>query len=170
MIVVPSWIWPLQRAYRNRDRASRCLREPVGCVDSSLRYRSTSGNDHSGTRTRCVSADLLPSASTRRTASCTQARSATEVRSTSPTRVTLSGVMDMPESFRLRRSVERTLVRGHGEWNGDDLARPPRLTFPPMRPDLQHGSRATRPLWLGASWRGIDVGSKMLTRTRGLLR
>jgi hypothetical protein len=30
-------IQPLHNAYRNRDLASRCLSEPVGCEDSSLR-------------------------------------------------------------------------------------------------------------------------------------
>ena len=35
--VVPSTIWPLTSAYRNSERASRCLRLPVGCTDSSLR-------------------------------------------------------------------------------------------------------------------------------------
>jgi hypothetical protein len=37
MIVVPSQIQPLTSAYRNSERASRCLSEPVGCTDSSLR-------------------------------------------------------------------------------------------------------------------------------------
>jgi hypothetical protein len=37
MTGVSSTIQPLQSAYRNRDRASRCFSEPVGWVDSSLR-------------------------------------------------------------------------------------------------------------------------------------
>jgi hypothetical protein len=36
-IGVPSRIQPLQSAYRNRERASRCLSEPVGCTDSSFK-------------------------------------------------------------------------------------------------------------------------------------
>jgi hypothetical protein len=39
--VVPSSIHPLHSAYRNKDRASRCLRLPVMCVVSSLRYIAT---------------------------------------------------------------------------------------------------------------------------------
>ncbi|SKX55046.1 Uncharacterised protein [Mycobacteroides abscessus subsp. abscessus] len=35
--VVPSVIHPLQIAYRNSERASRCFSEPVGCVLSSFR-------------------------------------------------------------------------------------------------------------------------------------
>jgi hypothetical protein len=35
--VVVGPIHPLQSAYRNSDRASRCFSEPVGWVDSSLR-------------------------------------------------------------------------------------------------------------------------------------
>ncbi len=33
----PGRIQPLHRPYRNRERASRCLRLPVGWVDSSFR-------------------------------------------------------------------------------------------------------------------------------------
>src|SRR6185437_6850674 len=57
--VVPSPIFPLHKAYRNSERASRCLSEPVGCVDSSFRYRSMPGKDGSGKCTRCVSAERL---------------------------------------------------------------------------------------------------------------
>lgn len=42
MIVVPSPIQPLHNPYRNRERASRCLRLPVMWVDSSLRYNCAS--------------------------------------------------------------------------------------------------------------------------------
>ena len=35
--VLPSVIWPEHSPYRNSERASRCLRLPVGWVDSSLR-------------------------------------------------------------------------------------------------------------------------------------
>jgi len=35
--VVSGPIHPLHSAYKNSDRASRCLSDPVGCVDSSLR-------------------------------------------------------------------------------------------------------------------------------------
>ena len=35
--VVPSRSEPLQSAWRKSERASRCFRLPVGCVDSSLR-------------------------------------------------------------------------------------------------------------------------------------
>ena len=35
--VVRGPIQPLHSAYRKSDRASRCLSEPVGCDDSSLR-------------------------------------------------------------------------------------------------------------------------------------
>ena len=37
MIVVSGPIQPLTSAYMNSERASRCLRLPVGWVDSSLR-------------------------------------------------------------------------------------------------------------------------------------
>ena len=37
MTVVRSVSQPLHNAYRNSDRASRCLSEPVTCVLSSLR-------------------------------------------------------------------------------------------------------------------------------------
>ena len=46
--VLPSVIWPLQSPYRKSDRASRCLRLPVGCVDSSLRYSCTPHSGGSG--------------------------------------------------------------------------------------------------------------------------
>ena len=42
MTVVFSSIQPLHSAYRNSDRASRCLRLPVMWVVSSLRYSCTS--------------------------------------------------------------------------------------------------------------------------------
>ena len=83
--VVPSVISPLHSAYRNSERARRCFSEPVGWVDSSFRYRSTSGNAGSGNATRWVSAERFASASTRRTASSIQARAARDVRSTSST-------------------------------------------------------------------------------------
>ena len=35
--VVPSPIQPLHNPYRNSERARRCLSDPVGWVDSSLR-------------------------------------------------------------------------------------------------------------------------------------
>ena len=41
MIVVSSPIQPLHSAYRNSDRASRCLRLPVMWVVSSFRYSWT---------------------------------------------------------------------------------------------------------------------------------
>src|SRR6516165_10004069 len=155
MIVVPSWIWPLQRAYRNRDRASRCLREPVGCVDSSLRYRSMSGNAPSGTRTRCVSADLLPSASTRRTASCTQARPATEVRSTSPAQATLSGVTDML-NYPFGWSVD-----------GQGPARAVTETTPkPMARDQLQPAPDLRPMEEAAQILGIARGSAQVVIRR----
>src|SRR5690348_3705395 len=71
--VVPSCSQPLHSAYRNSERASRCLRLPVGCVDSSFKYRSMpcTANAGSGSGTRCVSALRQKSASMRRTASCT---------------------------------------------------------------------------------------------------
>lgn len=37
MTGAPGRTQPLQRPYRKRERASRCLRLPVGWVDSSLR-------------------------------------------------------------------------------------------------------------------------------------
>ena len=40
--VVPSPIHPLHSAYRNSERASRCLRLPVMWVVSSLRYSAMS--------------------------------------------------------------------------------------------------------------------------------
>ena len=46
MTVVFSSIQPLHSAYRNSDRASRCLRLPVMCVVSSLRYSCTSTPSH----------------------------------------------------------------------------------------------------------------------------
>jgi hypothetical protein len=81
--VVPSRIQPLHSAYRNRDLARRCLSEPVGCTDSSLRYRSTPVISGIGNTCRCVSALRLASASTIRIASDTQARSLSSRRSTS---------------------------------------------------------------------------------------
>lgn len=36
-IVVCGPIQPLHRPYRKSERASRCLSDPVGCTDSSLR-------------------------------------------------------------------------------------------------------------------------------------
>src|SRR5581483_3390821 len=63
------------RPYRNSDRASRCFSDPVGWVDSSFRYTSTSARPGRSSAIRCVSAERLLSASTRRTASCTQLRS-----------------------------------------------------------------------------------------------
>ena len=44
--VVPSPIQPLHSAYRNNERASRCLRLPVMCVVSSLRYSAMSASAH----------------------------------------------------------------------------------------------------------------------------
>ena len=44
MTVVVGHSQPLHREYRNSDRPSRCLSEPVTCVLSSLRYRSTPGS------------------------------------------------------------------------------------------------------------------------------
>jgi hypothetical protein len=43
--VVSSVIQPLHSAYRKSERARRCLRLPVMCVLSSLRYSSTSTSD-----------------------------------------------------------------------------------------------------------------------------
>ena len=68
MIVVSGPMVPLQSPNRNSDRASRCLRLPVGWTDSSLRYRSRFHDVGSGKTSRCVSADRLWSASTMRIA------------------------------------------------------------------------------------------------------
>ena len=46
MTVVVSPIHPLHNAYRNSERANRCLRLPVMWVDSSLRYSATSTPSH----------------------------------------------------------------------------------------------------------------------------
>ena len=73
-IVVPAVIQPLHRPYRKSERASRCLSDPVGCTDSSFRYRSMPHSSGSGKACRCVSADRLASASMRRTASFAHAR------------------------------------------------------------------------------------------------
>jgi hypothetical protein len=58
--VVPSSIHPLHSAYRNYERASRCLRLPVMWIVSSLRYSSISTfvpqADGSGYRSKWVSA------------------------------------------------------------------------------------------------------------------
>ena len=75
-MVVSSRIQPLQRPYRKSERASRCLSEPVGCTDSSFRYRSTPQSSGSGNEWRCVSAERFASASMRRTASSAHARGA----------------------------------------------------------------------------------------------
>ena len=53
----------------------------MGWTDSSLRYRSTPQLPGSGKTCRCVSAERLASASTRRMASSTQLRAAAELRS-----------------------------------------------------------------------------------------
>src|SRR3569833_217683 len=78
MTVVFSPIQPLHSAYRNNDRASRCLRLPVMWVDSSLRYSWTSHPSHhaagNGYRSRCVSALRRASASINRTALSTHER------------------------------------------------------------------------------------------------
>ena len=73
--VVRGPIQPLQSAYRKSERASRCLSEPVGCDDSSLRYRSMPHCGGSGNGSRWVSAERFASASTAVIASVTQARS-----------------------------------------------------------------------------------------------
>ena len=63
MIVVPSRIQPLHSPYRNSDRASRCLRLPVGWVDSSLKYRWMFGTAGIASGIRWVSDERLKSAS-----------------------------------------------------------------------------------------------------------
>src|SRR5690606_33626390 len=63
--VVPSWMRPLTRPYSSSERARRCLSEPVGCTDSSLRYRSMPQLAGRGKVCRCVSALRLASASSR---------------------------------------------------------------------------------------------------------
>src|SRR5699024_12280799 len=55
----PGRIHPLHRAWRNRERASRCLSDPGGWLDSSLRSRSTPGSLGSGTCSIWVSEVLL---------------------------------------------------------------------------------------------------------------
>src|SRR5262245_17542039 len=81
--VVSLSIQPLHSAYRNSDLASRCFSEPVGCTDSSLRYRSTQADGGIGKTCRWVSALRFASASTLRIASATQARAAASDRSVS---------------------------------------------------------------------------------------
>ncbi len=81
--VVPSRIQPLHNAYKNSDRASRCLSEPVGCTDSSFRYSSTPVTSGIGNTCRWVSALRFASASTIRIASATHARALSSRRSTS---------------------------------------------------------------------------------------
>ena len=70
----PGRIQPLHSPYRNSERARRCFKLPVGCVDSSFRYRSTPQCSGSGKLSRCVSALRLASACTLRTASFSQSR------------------------------------------------------------------------------------------------
>ena len=57
-MVEPSRTQPLHSAYRNSERANRCLRLPVGWVDSSFKYRSMPAlaNAGSGSGIRWVSA------------------------------------------------------------------------------------------------------------------
>src|SRR5665811_1868858 len=55
MTAEPEPIQPLHRAYRKRDRASRCLRLAVGCTDSSLRYNSMPSTGIGSTCQRCDS-------------------------------------------------------------------------------------------------------------------
>src|SRR4051812_45176947 len=112
-IVAPSRIQPLHSAYRNSDRASRCLSEPVGCTDSSFRYRSMPRSNGNGNGSRWVSALRFASASTCRTASSTQARSVSLQRSScsTPRRYRPSGgeVPHLPD----HRVAQ--LVAGHPE-------------------------------------------------------
>src|SRR5699024_12711912 len=72
----PGRIHPLHRAWRNRERASRCLSDPVGWLDSSLRWRSTHQSLGSGTCSRWVSEVLLAADCTALTASISQRRDA----------------------------------------------------------------------------------------------
>src|SRR5699024_6401463 len=72
----PGRIHPLHRAWRNRERASRCLSDPVGCVVASLGQRSTPHSLGSGTCSRWVSEVLLASDCTALTASISQRRAA----------------------------------------------------------------------------------------------
>ncbi|CAM5451478.1 hypothetical protein SBADM41S_06346 [Streptomyces badius] len=83
MTGLPGLIQPLQSPYRKSERARRCLRLPVGCVDSSLRYRSMPHASGSGKRSRWVSAERLASAWTLRTASFSQDRYSGSLRSMS---------------------------------------------------------------------------------------
>src|SRR5699024_8398790 len=68
IILVPLSSHPLHSAYTNRERANRCFKLPVGCLDSSLRYKSMpyssgSGNLRSGVSPqRVASASILCSA------------------------------------------------------------------------------------------------------------
>ncbi|SHV32896.1 Uncharacterised protein [Mycobacteroides abscessus subsp. abscessus] len=77
-MVVFSPMNPLHSAYRKSERAKRCFRLPVMCVDSSLRYNCTSTvSAHaagSGYRSRWVSALRRASASINRTALSAHAR------------------------------------------------------------------------------------------------
>src|SRR5699024_5806293 len=60
--------------WRNKDRASLCLSDPVGWLDSSLRYRSMPHSSGKGTRIMCVSAERWASACTALMASAVQRR------------------------------------------------------------------------------------------------
>src|SRR4029453_623114 len=82
--VVPSPIQPLHRPYRNSERARRCLSDPVGWVDSSLRYSSMPHADGNGKAMRWVSAERCTSASSRAMASFTH---------------DLDGTSDTPEAY-----------------------------------------------------------------------
>src|SRR5215218_8380022 len=101
-IVLPSVMSPLQSPYRNSERARRCLRLPVGWVDSSLRYRSTPHSAGNGQRSRWVSALRCASASTAATARSTHARQAGSDRSTSSLLMTRCSSAD---EARLARPV-----------------------------------------------------------------
>ena len=65
---------PRRSSYRKSDRASRCLRLPVGCVDSSFRYSRMPGIDGSSIRIRCVSDERRKSRSMRWMDSSSQVR------------------------------------------------------------------------------------------------
>ncbi|MCY1185106.1 hypothetical protein D9M73_258570 [compost metagenome] len=56
MTGAPGLSQPLHSAYRNSDRARRCLRLPVGWLDSSLKYNSIPGKPGSGKGIKWVSA------------------------------------------------------------------------------------------------------------------
>src|SRR5262249_16114132 len=73
---LPSLKRPFVSAYRNSERASRCLRLPVTCVDSSLRYNWMLGQAGSRTGSRGVSDDRQKSALILCIAHAIQARSA----------------------------------------------------------------------------------------------